>query len=175
MTRVESMSVPSQSKMTRSYALTPPDCLSAFIGLHPRLHRTCLAGNVPASEFGQLARQRRLDANRLAREGMREGERVRVQEHALQPLLAQPLVELEVAVLVVSEHGVAQVGEMHADLMGAAGEQFGLEEREFGAAREPAEYRFGILAGVRHRHPLLAFGRGALGEREADSLQRITE
>src|SRR5436190_10889389 len=68
-TRVESMSVPSQSKITRSYLPTLLDLA---------------LGDLPATELLEVARQRRLEPHGRARHRMREGERVRVQEHALE-------------------------------------------------------------------------------------------
>ena len=53
----------------------------------------------------------------------------RVQEHALQALLRQSSVELEVAVLAVTRDRKSEVGEVDADLMGAAGQQLRRQQR----------------------------------------------
>ena len=73
-----------------------------------------------------------------------------MQEHALQALLPEPLVELEVAVLVVAQHKVLEVREVHADLVGAPREELGLDPNELGSPWGAAWSSF------------LAFGAGAL-------------
>src|SRR2546422_2860894 len=52
-----------------------------------------------------------------------------VQEHALQALLRQSSVELEVAVLVIARDRKSEMGEMDADLMGTAGQELRRQQR----------------------------------------------
>src|SRR5215471_4323347 len=52
----------------------------------------------------------------------------RVKEHPLESGARQRLIEREVAVLVVTRDGKAEVGELHTDLMCAASQQFRFEE-----------------------------------------------
>src|SRR5512142_2134563 len=77
-TPAESIRVPSQSKISRS------NCL----------------GIQGIQKSSQVSRQRCLDLQALTADGVIEDEPRRMQEHALEPLLGQPLVEIEVAVLV---------------------------------------------------------------------------
>src|SRR5258705_9691774 len=102
MTRVESIRVPSQSKMTRSYLRS-----SAFICGH-RLDAR--------AEFLEVGGQRRNQLDLLRADRMRERKFGRMEEHSFQTFLAQSPVELEVAVLVVAQHRVPEVREVHADL-----------------------------------------------------------
>src|SRR5256885_8247920 len=60
---------------------------------------------------------------------MREPQRPRVQKHALEALLRQSPVELEVAVLIIARDRKSEVGEMDADLMGAAGQKLRRQQR----------------------------------------------
>lgn len=96
--------------------------------------------------------KRRLDADGLARDGMLEGERAAVQEHALQRDAQGPLrhraVEFEVAVLVVAHEREADRERMHADLMRAPREKFGVEKRDGAVALQLREDRV-------RGHPLL--------------------
>src|SRR5207253_1511425 len=80
----------------------------------------------------------------------------------------------EIAVLAIAEHGMAEVREVDADLVGAAGEELGFEKAEAFAAREPPEDGLGLLSLVRHRDAL-AFGAPALREGEPHALALVTE
>src|SRR5258708_882394 len=106
---------------------------------------------------------------------MRERDLRRVQEHALEAELAQRLVQLEVAVLVVAENGMAKVREVYADLVRAAGEELGFEEAPLGAALDQAKDRFRLLPRAGNRNPALAFARHAALEGKAHALQGIAE
>src|SRR5487761_2494145 len=79
-------------------------------------------------EIFQFRRQRRLQLQPVAGQRMHEGELPRVQEHALHALLGQALVQFEIAVLVVAHDGEPQMGEMHADLVGAPGFELRLQQ-----------------------------------------------
>src|SRR2546423_2902852 len=105
---------------------------------------------------------------------MREGETRGVEEHALQAELAQLPIEREIAVFLVAEHRMAQVREVHADLVRAAGEELGFEEAETLAARKAPQQRLGLLAFLRHRD-VLARGRAPLRERETHALALVAE
>src|SRR5258706_4912470 len=101
MAAAESISVPSQSKTSRS----------KFLGTRR------LAGIEAGKEDRQLGRQRRFQFERGPGHGVHDHGPERVQEHALQPLPGELLVESEVAVLIVPGDRVFQVSKMHADLM----------------------------------------------------------
>src|SRR5438093_11020987 len=101
---------------------------------------------------------------------MPERQFARVQEHALQALFRQSPVELEVAVLVVTRDRKSEVGEVDADLMGAAGQELRRQQRVIA--------HFPFLAKNRLRLPALAIDADAplsgTGEeffqRQADTL-----
>src|SRR4051812_7941734 len=101
--------------------------------------------HLPLHELRELPRQGRLEHQRVPADRVRERELRRVQEHALEALLAQRLVELEVAVFVVPQDRMLEVSQVHADLVRAPGEELRFEEREALAAREPPEHRLGRL------------------------------
>ena len=70
---------------------------------------------------GQLRRQRGLQLDGLAGGRVRKAQAPGVQEHAFEAVLLQGAVQGEVAVFVVTRNGVAAAGQVHADLVGAAG------------------------------------------------------
>src|SRR5688572_27989646 len=111
----ESMSVPSQSNTRRS-------------------KRRGIGCGYRFQKFGEVARERRLVRHACARLRMREAEPIRVQEHALQSLPRELLVQIEVAVLVVARDRKAEVREMYPDLVRAAGLQFRFEQAVSGEA-----------------------------------------
>src|SRR5690606_5564036 len=112
MAAAESISVPSQSNTIRS----------------KRSAMALLRCAQPIDEALQLLRQRRLDGQGLARQRVGELQLRRMQEHALQPLAFEPLVEREVTVLGVTAQREAQMRQMHADLVSAAGFELDLEQ-----------------------------------------------
>src|SRR5882762_2803877 len=77
---------------------------------------------------------------------MRELQFPGVQEHALQSLLHQTSVELEVAVLVITRDRKSEVSEMHADLVGAAGQQLRRQQRVSADSSLLPENRLRLLA-----------------------------
>ncbi len=97
-----------------------------------------------------------------------------MQEHAWQPRSGQvrqiaprgALVEVEIAVLVVAQDRKAQVRQVNADLVGATGLQFGLQQRVAAEALLHVEDRVGGHAGLRvDRHASLAVAGQVLGQR----------
>src|SRR5512139_2346234 len=133
-TPAESIRVPSQSKISRSYCLV--------------IQRV--------QKRSQFSGQRRLDHEVLARNKMIERKFGRMQEHALQPLLGQPPVEFEIAVLVVPRDRKTEMRGMHANLMGATGLQFRFQQGEIGKALQSAENCVRGLPLVTHGHALFA-------------------
>src|SRR5260221_6179406 len=101
---VESTSVPSQSKTTRLNRRVATSRIGH--GLHRRIEAR--------DEARKVLRQRGHESHWYFRERMRKSERMRMQEHPLQPFLGQRLVPREVAVLVVAGQRKAQVRQMHA-------------------------------------------------------------
>jgi hypothetical protein len=67
------------------------------------------------------------------------------------------------------------VRQVHADLVGAAGEELRLEERELLAARHAPEDGLGFLSFPRDRDALVALRIDALGERQRDPLGLVAE
>src|SRR2546421_10966485 len=104
---------------------------------------------------------------------MNERQLRRMKKHPFQPFLAQALVEVEVAVLVVAQNGMAEVSEVDADLVGAAGEKLRLEQAVIGAALHQAKDGLGGLPFLGDRHALVALASHPLREREAHALQRV--
>src|SRR3990170_5011083 len=76
----------------------------------------------------QLPRQGGLQYQRRAALGMRDHDLACVQEHVLQSLPRELLVERKITILVVAGDGKSEMGEMHADLMSAPGLEFGFEQ-----------------------------------------------
>src|SRR4051812_1113586 len=109
MQRAESMSVPSQSKTTRSN----------------RLGIGCIQ---PLDESGELHRQRRFESDCRAGNRMSHRQSARVEKHALQAFARERLVEIEIAVLVVARDGMSEMREMYPDLVRAPGLELGLDE-----------------------------------------------
>src|SRR5215831_17538512 len=124
----ESMSVPSQSKTTRS-------------------NRFGIGGGLPhpLEEGGKIVGQRRHELDAAAGQRMVERELVGVQEHPLEALPRELPVQREVAVLVVAGDRKPDVREVDADLMRAASGERRFEEREPGALLDEAKDRFGGL------------------------------
>src|SRR5258705_12308594 len=114
MAAAESISVPSQSKTSKSNFLVA--------GLFTRVE----AGKESLQFWGQ----RRLELEHGPGHGMHDHGLQRVQEHALQSLPGEQLVEREVAVLVISRNRMLEMREMHADLVCAAGFKLGLDQAE---------------------------------------------
>src|SRR5258708_22037815 len=98
-----------------------------------------------------------------------------MQEHPLEPFLAKGLVEREVAILVVAQHRMAEVGEVHADLVRAPGEELGFEQAVFGPALDQAKDRLGLPPFVGYRDAALALARHAPLEGEAHALHRAAK
>src|SRR5439155_5920955 len=115
---VESASVPSQSN-TSSRKRRGADGLSRGIAFLGRVQ--------PFDERREVARQRRLELELPRLRRMRQREAPRVQEHPFETLLRQRFVPGEVTVLVVPCQRKIEMREMNADLMRAAGVQFGFE------------------------------------------------
>src|SRR5688572_3123150 len=120
----------------------------------------------------EIGRQRRLELHRRATDGMGEREASGMQEHPLQTGLRQFAVPREIAVLVVARERKAQMREMDADLMRAAGQELGLEQRERRIVIAPGldapERRRGIATEVVvDTHTPLAFACRELVQREA--------
>jgi hypothetical protein len=88
------------------------------------------------------------------------------------PSLRSLRFQLEVAVLVVAEDGVAQVREMDADLVRASGEELGFEEAELRPAMQAPEDGLRFQAFPRNAH-LLPFRRRARGEWRAHALSSL--
>lgn len=114
--------------------------------------------------------ERRLDADGLARDGVLEGERAAVQEHALQGNAERPLchlaVEFEVAVLVVAHEREADGERMHADLVRAPRKELGVEKRHGAVTLQLREDRV-------RRHPFLfVHPDSALARREEVAQKR---
>src|SRR5215470_1125374 len=124
----ESMSVPSQSKTTRS-------------------NRFGIGGGLPhpLEEVGKVLGERRHEPDVGAGQRMFERELAGMQEHPLEALPREFPVQREVAVLVVAGDRKPDVGEVDADLMRATGGEGRLEEREPGALLDEAKVRLGRL------------------------------
>src|SRR3954465_15338688 len=103
----ESMMVPSQSKTSSGYfkALRVFSWKDRF------------------RDAKHILRQWRTQAHAFPRQRMRKRELGRVQHKPGNSLLCQRLVQIEIAVLVVAQHRMPGVGEVHANLVGAAGEK----------------------------------------------------
>src|SRR6266540_6865832 len=87
------------------------------------------SGRQGVQETSQRLGQWGAKLHRVPRKRMLELQLERVQEHALQALLRQRAVELEVAVLVITRDRKSEVAEMDADLMSAAGQQLRRQQR----------------------------------------------
>src|SRR5271165_5196055 len=155
MAAVESSSVPSQSNTTASKRSSTTQ----------RLQQQFAVWRKAGRKFDRFASDR-----------VREPHPRCVQEHpriARTELAARHcMVQLEVSILVVPDDGKAQVRQMNADLMGAPGPKFRIEQRE------PLEAFAQLEHGVRRRSALgidpdLAAGSGAgaaPGQRQPDVL-----
>src|SRR5689334_7805618 len=109
----ESTTVPSQSNTNRSKRL----------GMRRAHRRRRRCGG--DQELFQVLGERRFDGDRLTAERMDEAHALSVQEHALQPLLCEGLVQREVSIFIVAYDWKSQVGEVHSNLMSAAGHELG--------------------------------------------------
>src|SRR5712675_1496811 len=106
---------------------------------HPPNRSACRPSRTPAGDSAsasqrlekarQIFRKRCMQFQCFPGERMREFQFPGVQEHALQALLRQGPVELEVAVLVIARDRKSEMGEMDADLMGAAGQELRRQQR----------------------------------------------
>src|SRR6266568_6569431 len=98
-----------------------------------RPSRTAAGDSASASQGIEEPRQvfgkRRVQFQRFPGKRMPELQFPGVQKHALQALLRQSAVELEVAVLVITRDRKSEMREMDADLMGAAGQQLRRKQR----------------------------------------------
>jgi hypothetical protein len=101
---------------------------------------------------------------------MQELESRRVQEHPLEPALAQRPVQFEIAVAVVGQHRMADVREMHADLVRAPGEELGFQQAHVVAPLAQAKDGLGFLACFRHGDALAAVGGIALRQGQLHAL-----
>jgi hypothetical protein len=90
-----------------------------------------------------------------------------VQEQPPHPLLSQPVVQVEVAVLVVAEQRMAGVRQVHADLVRAAGKQPYFQETELRRAFQGLHLGGGGHAACLHAHAALALRIDILMERVA--------
>src|SRR6266511_5810093 len=117
---VESASVPSQSNTMKRKRR---GASSAIRLPSPACGRG--AGGEGGEKRRQIRRHRRFDRHFAAIRGMRERKPPCVQEHAFQTLLRERAVPREIAVLVVAGERKAQMREMHADLVRAAGLELG--------------------------------------------------
>ena len=88
-----------------------------------------------------------------------------MQEHTLETHAREFMVPVVVAVLVVAGDRVAGVQQMDADLVGAAGEQFAVEQAGLRPAAQEAEHRLARLALGGHAHPALAVAGDILEQR----------
>src|SRR5438128_2517881 len=133
---VESASVPSQSN-TSSRKRLGADGLSRGIAFLGRVQ--------PYDERREIGRQRGFEPELSRLRWMWQREAPRVQEHPFETLLRQRLVPGEVTVLVVPCQREIEMREMNADLMRAAGVQFGFEQahrrRNVGPDLAPMEHR----------------------------------
>src|SRR5574338_499728 len=151
----ESMRVPSQSNTTRSNCLAIVPLLIHF-------------------QIGEVVRQflsqGRLQGDLPVSQGMAEAQARGMEEHAPQALPFQFLVAGEVAVLVVATQGEALVGEMHPNLMGAAGLEFHLHQAGGLPAPHQSHDAVGGLALPADAHPPLPLGGQILVEGRLDVL-----
>src|SRR5450830_1307656 len=128
MAPAESISVPSQSKTSNSNRLgifrsqkniqprrkqRKSTSFPAFPPHPLRPLRSELFRRALGKKDLQLGRQRRLEPQPVAALRMHKCELPGMQEHALQALLGQALVQIEVAVLVVARYGKSKVRELH--------------------------------------------------------------
>src|SRR3546814_4818265 len=103
----------------------------------------------PVQHHHQLRRQRCVEHVWDAPVVQRELHRRRMQEQALEPdLLAQALVDVRIAILVVARDRMADVLRMHADLVGAAGLDAHLAVRMPAAPLQRAEMAQRRLAAI---------------------------
>src|SRR6187399_840038 len=112
MIAVESISVPSQSNTTRSKRL-PTQASVQFV--HKLL---------------QVGWQRRFNHELGAARRVLEADARGVQKHALETIARELFVELEIAILIVAGNGKAEMREVHADLVRAAGLQLSPQKAE---------------------------------------------
>src|SRR5690606_25067899 len=102
---------------------------------------------------------------------MAKGEPLGVKAQALDAFAALPgerAVELEVAVLLVADHRMARMGEVHADLMGPPREEAKLEQAEGFARPEEAHLGPGGLPAGMDRHAPLPRAGHVLVQRRFD-------
>src|SRR5258707_9885293 len=142
-----------------------------------RPSRTPAGDSASASEGIEKARQiyrkRRMQFQRFPGERMREFQFPGVQEHALQALLRQGPVELEIAVLVITRDRKSEMGEMDADLMGPSGQELRRQQREIAQSLLSPENRLRRPAlAVYADAPLPGTGKKFL-ERKADMLSVV--
>ena len=96
-----------------------------------------------------------------------------VQEHPLQSLLHQPLVEFEIAVFVVPRDRKPEMRGMHANLMGAPGLQFRLQQGEPGKTLQATEDGVCGLPLVAHRDALFAVVGDPVVQGQHNMLYRV--
>src|SRR3546814_4784760 len=97
-----------------------------------------------------------------------------MQEQALEPdLLAQALVDVRIAILVVARDRMADVLRMHADLVGAAGLDAHLAVRMPAAPLQRAEMAQRRLAAISDLHVALAALAQAHVQRRGDAHQPV--
>jgi hypothetical protein len=89
------------------------------------------------------------------------------------PVFCKALFSGKIAVLVVAGDGKAQMRQMHADLVGAAGLQFHLDQAEILPARHQAHDGMCELALGIDADPTFAFRRQVFVQRQAYMLQFI--
>src|SRR5688572_31510476 len=159
MAAAESINVPSQSNTSRSKR--EPMVLTRFLGVERR------------NEGLQFLGQRRFERETRSRLRMRDNRLRRVQEHALQSLAGEVLVERKVAVLVIAGDRKAQMGEMDPYLMCPAGLQLGFEEAVI--LPSPLQAKHGVRGRPfpAYTHPALAGLQKVLVEGQLDVALRI--
>src|SRR5688500_3795983 len=145
MVAAESMMVPSQSNTISGY----------LIGSY----------QMSVDELLDVRRQRSFQLDAVSRQGMQESKPARMQEQPPQPLLFQPMIELEVAVLVVAEQRVAGMRDMNPNLVLAAGEQAYFDEAEVPIAFQHPDLGCRRHAAFLDAHAALALGVDILMER----------
>src|SRR5712675_3256509 len=147
---------------------------------HPPNRSACRPSRTPAGDSAsasqrlekarQIFRKRCMQFQCFPGERMHELQFPGVQEHALQALLRQGPVELEVAVLVVARDRKSEMGEMDADLMGPSGQELRRQQREIAESLLSPENRLRRPAlAVYADAPLPGTGKKFL-ERKADML-----
>lgn len=121
----------------------------------------------------QRWRQRCGKPQHLAAGRVRQGKLRGVQEHALQALFFQRLVERKIAIFLVTQQRKTLAGQMYANLVRASGFQFHFQQRIVRPALQAAHDAVRGFALIAHPHAPFAIGQQVFFQRQPDVFARV--